>query len=243
MKLKPKTKRRKFELKLCLPYTNQLYEQWAKEVIESIEQDELLVFDPKDTEGLRSIFDNDGAQLLHAKAKMPISIKEWLPVGCQCIRYGEGEEMESHETAYALYDSNARKVLWPVYPEHKPEGPASFCGEILFSNEIATRFDEPFFEDKFKFMVAHELVHVFDYLRFIVPAFTDWRSFWHTFVDDGLANDILVSHLGDMNFVDRYGTQLELDCVQDYWPSQAKGWFNALRQDTKVKKKKRKNKN
>lgn len=240
MKLKPKTKRRKYELKLCLPFPSQLYEQWAKEVIESIEQDELLVFDPKDTEGLRSIFDNDGSELIHANAKTPVSIKEWLPVGCQCIRYAYREEMESYKTAYALYSPNARQVLWPPWAEHKPEGPAAFCGEILFSEKIATRHKEPFFESKFKCMVAHELVHVFEYLRFIVPAFTDWRSFWHTFLDDGRANDRLIGNVSAGNaFVDQYGTQLELSRIQEYWPSQAKEWFSALHVEKKERKQKK----
>ncbi len=239
--MKFKTKTRRFKTKFCLPFPMGICEQYAKEVIESIETDELLVFDPKDEKGLDDIFTDDGALLIHEKAKIPVKVREWLPVGCQCIRYGVHEEVEKN--ALAHYRSNSSQVLWPAYAEHKPEGPAAFVGEIVISPHhlVIPNLDKPFFKDMFKCVVAHELVHVFEYLRFVAPAFMNWRSFWHTFLSGGLDCEQLCRHLQDSNtFVDRYGTRIELSCLQDYWPSQAKKWFNAFRRDTKKKQEKKK---
>jgi len=33
-------------------------------------------------------------------------------------------------------------------------------------------------EDCLKFLIAHELAHVFDMLRLIIPAFKNWKGFW-----------------------------------------------------------------
>lgn len=238
MKLNVKTKRRRFELKFCLPFPEYICEKYAKEVVESIEKDELLVFDPKDAQGLNVVLDDKGADLLLDRAKIPVKIREWLPVGCQCIRYEKFEEFKDDSLGH--YSCNALNVLWPVYSHHKPEGPAAFIGEIVISkNLILPNLKKPFFEDKVKCLIAHELIHVFDYLRFIVPAFLNWRSFWHTFIDEGLSSEDLCSRLGDISsFVDRYGSQIELSCLQEFWPSQAKKWFNAFRRDYKQKKKK-----
>ena len=230
MKSNFKIKRRRFELKFCLPFPNYICEQYAKEVIEGIEQDELLVFDPKDREGLDEVLSEDGSILILEKAKIPISIKEWLPVGCQYIRYAIGEEIES-DKVWALYRNNASRVLWPSCAEYKPEGPAAFYGEILISSALATSYDKPFFEDKFKGIVAHELVHVFNTMRFLVPAFMDWRNFWHIFVGEG-AGELLQSNLGSTgSFINSYGQKNELLEMKEHWKSQAKAWFDAMRQN------------
>jgi len=238
MKLKTKTKTRRFELKLCLPFPTYICEQYAKEVIESIEQDELLVFDPKDETALKEVTNKKGEILILDKAKMPVSIKEWLPVGCQYIRYANSSVDELKEGRLAFYKTNAHQVLWPVYAEHKPEGPAALMGEIIISGPDTDFDDMTLYRDKFKCLIAHELVHVFEYMRFIVPAFMDWRNFWHIVVNDGSSADLLVSNLDMTNSpIDRYGTQLELACLQDYWPSQAQNWFDAFNRDKSPEKK------
>ena len=83
MKLESKTKIRRFNLETSLLYLN--LTRWTDEVIKSIENDDLLVFDPKDNDALRNEFDKDSAFLVLSGAKIPISIREWLCVGCQCI--------------------------------------------------------------------------------------------------------------------------------------------------------------
>ena len=230
--LESKTITRKFNLENSLLYPN--LKRWADEVIDSIEKDKLLVFDPKDEDALRSQSDENGAELILSGAKMPISIKEWLCVGCQCIRYkdrrGDGKAAPNEG---ACYQHNGAKVLWPEHPEWEPEGPAAFVGEILISPQTQDKMtsgDDISTENKFKWIVAHELVHVFDIMRFVVPAFMDWRNFWERLLDEGCSCDILQSRFHAITiFVDCYGEENELAMIEEYWPSQAKIWFDAIR--------------
>ncbi|NVL91283.1 MAG: hypothetical protein HWN69_09920 [Desulfobacterales bacterium] len=120
MKLKTKTINRKFELINCLSIPEA--EEWANKVIEGIEDDRLLVFDPKDENALNEVLDQEGNDQLLDRAKMPVSIKEWLCVGCQSIRFAEhGDRKEEGLLAY--YHNNGAKVLWPWF---RPLGPAAF---------------------------------------------------------------------------------------------------------------------
>ena len=79
-------------------------------------------------------------------------------------------------------------------------------------------------------IIAHELVHVFNHMRFIVPAFKNWRSFWHTFLCCGWKANVLHSRLRDLNlYVDCYGEKGELESLKEFWPSQAERWFRDTR--------------
>lgn len=227
--LKTKTTTRKFKLEnaLLVHHFN-----WANEVIESIENDELLVYDPKDKDAFCNDFDENGAERLLSRAKTPISIKEWLCVGCQCIRYKyEGTDEKTSENAVACYRHNGPKVLWPAYSNWELEGPAAFIGEILILGQIRNECFSGSNENAFKFIIAHELVHVFDILKYVVPAFIDWQSFWKCVLGDGMSCDILQTQLNFKGlFVDSYGKSNELAMIEQYWPSQAKVWFDAFRQ-------------
>lgn len=84
--------------------------------------------------------------------------------------------------------------------------------------------------EAFSFVVAHELVHVFDYLMWIVPAFIDWKMFWMVNLKNGSNADLLLSMLdAKSNFIDRYYTKNEMLMVKEFWPSQARKWFKAAR--------------
>ena len=87
-------------------------------------------------------------------------------------------------------------------------------------------------ENKFKYVIAHELVHVFDSMIFIVPAFMDWPSFWENVLGGGGSCDVLLSLYMDTSlFVDSYGQHNELEQLKKYWPSQAETWFDAFRKN------------
>ncbi|MCK4659906.1 MAG: hypothetical protein KAV82_10335, partial [Phycisphaerae bacterium] len=74
----------------------------------------------------------------------------------------------------------------------------------------------------------HELVHAFHAMRFVVPAFMDWRKFWQDVLYEGGRCEFLCSNAQFRNvFVDHYGTDDELGEVMDFWPSQGKRWFEA----------------
>lgn len=227
MKLKSKTKTRRFTLKNELyPYA---FKKWADEVIQEIERDELLVYDPKDANALSNAFDENGEELLLSQAKIPISIREWLCVGCQCIRFTDPAPLEN---AVACYKYNVAEVLCPVYEDYKPEGPTAFIGEILISNQAREYTDE----HKFKCIIAHELIHVFDMMRYIVPAFMDWRSFWKYVLGEGSRCDMLQTQFNDKGgFIDSYGEKKELAMIETHWPSQSKIWFDAFRKTNESK--------
>ena len=218
-----KTKTRRFKLKNALSFYQK---EWVVEVIESIEKDELFVYNPKDENAFCNSVDENGAELILSRAKTPISIKEWLPVGCQCIRLA-GKIDTSSESAVACYSNNGAAVLWPDDAEYEPEGPSAFLGEIIILESASDKYSE----HKFKFIMAHELVHVFDIMQYLVPAFIDWRSFWRCVLHEGCSCDLLNSQFDNKSrFVDSYGEENELAMIQEYWPSQANVWFDAFRQ-------------
>ncbi len=225
-----KTMERKFELRNHID----IYgpdcsgpHRWVNEVIESIEKDELLVFDATDENALRPEFDGQGVQLLHKHATLPISIKEWLAVGCQSIGWLKADD---NKDLLGCYKNNFYEVICCPGKCQPVEGPAAFTGEI----QIRSKPELIENENKFKCVVAHEFVHVFDYMRFLVPAFMNWASFWGNVLDEGCcAEDLAINSQDTTFFIDDYGCKNELSGMEVYWPSQAEKWFNALRQETK----------
>ena len=215
---------RTFQLKVEVP----LHFGLVFDVLHSIENDTLNVFHPNDLYALEPVFDKSRAILLNGRATLPISILEWLCVGCQLISMG-GYDYTFPEGALAIYRSNAEECLHPR-DGIRPAGPAAFFGQILMTKQALPMNDSQQEIDRFKFIVAHELVHTFDKMRIVVPAFLDWKSFWRTALAEGGKCDLAVANVTyNSRLIDSYGSANELAMVEQYWPSQAERWFNALR--------------
>lgn len=217
---------RTFELTLGCASLDRLIEQ----VVDQIENDELGVFRPDDEDAFLEEVDESGALLVWARADLKISIREWLSVGCQLFRFkglGEPPTDPPNKIAPACYKNNAHTALFPPYGEYQPLGPAAFLGEIILCRELE---GDP---ARANFIVAHELTHVFDAMRFVVPAFMDWDTYRDKALQGGTACEDL-QYLWDAasRIVDDYGTLNELEAVRLYWPTQAEIWFRAFRQDT-----------
>jgi hypothetical protein len=75
---------RKFELKICV---DGAYEQWVNEVVNSIENNSLMVFDSKEENPFCDIYRyNEIDKFIKEKASVERKISEYLPLSCQCIR-------------------------------------------------------------------------------------------------------------------------------------------------------------
>jgi len=228
--MKPKSKRRVFRFSNEIDKYGQDHpgpRKWVNEVLGGIETDTLSVYDPKDTDALKHVFNAQGEELLEDRLSFAVSIQEWLPVGCQCVRwFGPSERKEQKEGVLGFYMSNAATVLWPV--DRLPfalQGPSAFVGEIAIAQEKWA-----FEENKFKCVFAHELVHVFDMLKLLVPAFIDWRGFWRSVLNEGCAcEDAARRYHNTSLFVDNYGHANERLQIAAYWPSHANAWFEAMR--------------
>jgi hypothetical protein len=54
-------------------------------------------------------------------------------------------------------------------------------------------------------------------------------------LDGGFVCKTLIERYQNVGlFADSYGEENELGVIEEYWPSQAKGWFEASRQDTET---------
>src|SRR5215204_1894554 len=84
--------------------------------------------------------------------------------------------------------------------------------------------------DALRFVLTHELVHVFENLPFIVPAFVDWEKYWEVALSSGSDSDE-AHRLRSLHAItlDDYGGVGELKAIENYWPSWAKVWSNAIR--------------
>lgn len=211
------------------------YEPIVEEIIAGIENDTINVFRPDDEDALVHIQDEGGAALLDARATLPVSVREWLPVVCQFIKWDccvAAHECVERDNALAYYDSNASEVIWPE-GEDDPAGPGALVAGIVLRQQQCigdTAKDAATTCNRLRFILAHELVHAFHAMRFVVPAFMDWPAFWQNVLTDGTSCDILNTNHGyRTGFVDHYGTEFELAEVADFWPSQAQKWFDASR--------------
>jgi hypothetical protein len=224
------TYERRFQTRINLEF----YTRFAKEVIDGIENDTMMVFRPDDEEALTVIEDSDGTINLDTRATLPVSIREWLPVVCQYIRWESecrtAREGGVQDNATAYYYNNSPEVLWPV-EGYEPDGPGALIAGITLRHEkcIGDAYgSEATQVERLKFVIAHELVHAFQAMRFIVPAFMDWPTFWEKVLDEGCRSNRLQTNSGwRTGFVDHYGTELELGEVMDFWPSQGQKWFDA----------------
>ncbi len=225
-----KTYERQFETFIDLS----IYTHCAEEVIDGIENDTVNVFRPDDEHALDNVQDTDGAILLNARATLPVSVREWLPVVCQFIRWECACDVASCgrnklDNAIAYYRSNAKEVLWPEWG-WEAAGPGALVAGIVLKHEklIGVIDDTTREQCRLKFVLAHELVHAIHAMRFVVPAFMDWRTFWRDVLHEGGCCD-LVANNSDCrtSFLDDYGSENELAEVLQFWPSQGKEWFEA----------------
>lgn len=232
----PRHRQRTFRLQIHVPP----FDEYAWEVVNSIERTTIQVADPHDQNGLAEKFDSGGAQLIDSDAKLTVPLADWLAVGCQKIRWErEPEEKVLPNNVFGCYFTNKDVVFGRPNDESHPSGPSVFVGDIIISRKIQrawVKYHEPESVTDilrmFQFIIAHELVHVFNNLKYLVPAFMDWRSFWKNILTDGSSTDILHSRMSDKSlFIDSYGEKNELECVRDWWPSRAESWFQARNLD------------
>lgn len=215
---------RTFRLEVEVPFVT----DWVWETIEAIETTTLKVFDPSDPNVSVIDYDEEGAQVLDGGATLPVDIHEWLAVGCQHI----GTLTPKDEDTIARYSYNAHQVLMPFGTISTPAGPAAFVGRIdvapRFIRRVIGSHDKQAAHDAFCFVIAHELVHVFDMMQFVVPAVMNWESFWVNVLKEGSISDSCLGLFNDLGHVlDRYETELELARVKTFWGTRADTWFEA----------------
>src|SRR5438309_5357792 len=107
-----KSARRTFKLQIGVQMPHR---QWVHDVLDAIENDTVLVFDPKDDEAVFPVLDAQEDEIINARAKIPVSIREWLPVACQFI-YFDGQHLkfqDNNQEYFAVYSNNASEVLFP----------------------------------------------------------------------------------------------------------------------------------
>lgn len=205
------------------PYHTQI----AWDVINAIENDQLMVFDAHDADALNDTLERDGSIKLYKRATIPISIKEWLCVSLQVMRWDIDIEFKDPNHC-AVYRQNAPDVIYPIFDSTLlPPGPAAFYGQIIVRAEMFQLAQHSV--GSFSFVLAHELTHAIDMMRMLVPAFQDWPAFWENVLQEGCRCEFarLLQHYGSI-FVDDYGSKNELATVAQYWPSHAEKWFNAF---------------
>jgi len=211
----------------------------AWDVIHSIEQRTIQVADPHNRSALDDTFDASGAFLIDSDATLAVPLDDWLAVGCQRIRWARPED-KLPKGACGVYRLNSTEVFGLPHAETPPHGPGAAVCEIILPQEIQGAWfacqaeQDPQavtrFERAFQLVVAHELVHAFQQLRYLVPAFMDWPSFWRNVLDEGCRVDCLLSRVqGSSTFLDDYGGPNELAMIQTWWPSRAEIWFEARR--------------
>lgn len=209
-----------------------LYSQVALEVLNSLENDRLMVLDVNKKGILSAMFDNNIIDLSSVCTKC-VSIRKWLALGCQVIRWDLPEEIGADERGRGVlgfYKTNAGDVIYPVGGYHCPMGPAAFIGEMVINSEYFRPSEPNSKAQSLKFVIAHELTHVFDAMRILVPAFKNWGRFWRNVLQEGMLNENLRLYCRYQGtFVDDYGSANELEIVRTYWPSKADEWFAAGR--------------
>src|SRR6266404_1125812 len=146
-----KRRQRTFGLTIEVPIFYRLVEH----VISSIENDTLYVFRPDDEDALSDTYDQDGIMHVNKRADVPISIREWLCVGCQAILYGCEEK--SSDKHLAFYRCNGSETIFPYDGRSKAIGPSAFIGEIHLLEGSLPEPDSSEARDRFCFVVAHEL--------------------------------------------------------------------------------------
>ena len=231
MKVRSIRRQRSFSLDVSLPPLS----DYAWDVINSIEKETIEVVDPTDPAALDEVTDSTGAFLLDSDAKLTVKLSDWIAVGCQKIRWEEPEENILPIGTGGVYTSNFQIAFGRPGSESPPLGPSVFIAEIVLPLDIRDTFlqcetkqDIDSFVSSFQFIVAHELVHVFDKMKYLVPAFMNWRAFRTNILADGMNSDNLLFRMSAKSgFVDDYAKQNELESIRIWWPSRADEWFRA----------------
>jgi hypothetical protein len=227
---------RQFRLSI---YIDGRYKDWIEDVINNIEKETLRVFDAQKSGIFKNIsFYSEIDRFLEEKAEVEIKIPEYLPLACQSIRFfyeDSDKELEAEKEKYpnipASYWSNIRETILSQRGSSSLS-PSAFIGRIVLYDDImdVLPLTKKESENPFKYLIAHELIHAFNVMRFMVPAFMDWDSFYKNVLESGCdhwgAKQVL-SRLD--NVLDSYGTESELNELKKYWPSNAEKWFNAAK--------------
>jgi hypothetical protein len=236
MKLRTVRRQRTFRLEINLPPLD----EYAWDVINSIEPNDIQVVNPRNTHALDDIIDSSGSTLIDADATLSVPLEDWLAVGCQRIRWEDGPENVLPTGAAGMYTGNFDAIFGKTFASSSPFGQAVFMGQIILPREMREAYvhcpkdEKEAFISLFQFILAHELVHVFDYLKYLVPAFMDWRAFWKNILGEGNSTDLLFERLCDKGvFIDDYGKENELESIRLWWPSRAEKWFSARKLDWK----------
>ena len=235
--MKPISRRRQrtFSLRVCVPPLDDSV--WA--VINGTERLTIAVVDPDDLDALGALFYSFGAVLEDSDAKLAVDLADWLAVGCQRIRWEEDDENVVPAGACGIFHHNADLVFGPPFAECEPLGPSVFAGQIVLPRAIQRAYldcediqSATAVVETFQFIVAHELVHVFDMLKFLAPAFMDWGGFRTNILGQGGMSNHLRSRMCDQScFTDDCASRHELDSIRHFWPSQADKWFRARDRD------------
>lgn len=239
MKLATRYRKRAFQLQVQLPCALRRPSAYAWDVISSIEQKTIKIVDPHDSNVLDYSTDSDGAFLVDSNAILTVPLKEWLAVGCQRIRWEREDQNEIKDNALGMFKANYEDVFGTQYGDREPLGPTVFVGEIVLPREIREAFfccsgkkELADLVHTFQFILAHELVHVFDALKYLVPAFKNWRAFWKNVFNQGCSIGAIYERLSDKAmFLDDYGHNNEFESIRYYWPSRADTWFQTRELD------------
>ncbi len=230
----PRYRKRTYSLNVHLPPLD----DYAWDVVRSIEQPQIRVVDPVNGHALDCVTDTHGAILLDSDETMTVPLAQWLVVGCQSIRWRVWGDGPLDKGVVGTYKSNYSSIFGPCCAETRPPGPAIFTGEIVLPSSIKRawlackedRKKAAGIANAVQLILAHELVHAFDLLKYLVPALLNWPGFWRNVLQEGCLNDELYTRIDDRSsFIDDYSGPNELAQIRYWWPSRADTWFGARR--------------
>ena len=181
----------------------QMFPDPVPTLLDTLKKETVKVFPPGEI-SMRQL--PDGSADVLANAKIPVKIREWLPVAVQSVTWDEGAAPD----VYGCYRHNINEALFAPDSTLDPPGPAAYWGRVSVNQRLAGS------PGAVMCVVAHELVHAFRFLPFLVPAFLNWRRFREA---NGLSGDLLLNHLMALNnFLDDYG-QAEIQELETFWPA------------------------
>lgn len=215
---------REFRLSINLP---EPFGKWANEVIASIENPFVWAFYPDDCTAL----DFPRMSYVQGSGRMQrVNLYEWLPVclqECNLYTHGDNRIMEDFFSlgglCSAIYASNIRTSVLSVSPVCP--GPFGFHGRISFFSDmlVGRRRNK---ETHFKGLIAHELIHAFNAMSFIVPATLDWSAFQNQFLGGNTDREMKASEwlCNENKSLDLYRRNIDIEILSKWWPSYAEKW-------------------
>jgi len=201
--------------------------EYAWDVIRSIERPKIDVINPGDEHEWDSGMSEYGS--------ISVPLMDWLAVGCQRIRWVALDEEQLGDRVCGVYSHNAYTVFGYSDEELGRHGPAVYVGEILLPKKILNAWHYcgdsvscTEFIQAFQLIIAHELVHVFNMIKYLVPAVKDWQTFCEGVLGDDSATESFYRGMKIENTtVDDYGQEGELESIRAWWPSRADEWWKA----------------